>query len=82
MRTLCLILLMGLSLSGCSSGPKMSRSERAYYKYIKRAQVVRQKSKLRLTEQQRTEMRSLKAPPPREQQVTASAADAAESAPQ
>jgi uncharacterized protein YceK len=79
MKILCLILIMGLSFSGCSSVPKMSRSERAYYKYIKRAQVVRQKSKSRLTEQQRTEMRSLKAPPPREQQVTASTVDAAQS---
>ena len=79
MKTLCLILMVGLTLSGCSHGPKTSRSERAYYKYIKRAEVVRQKSKSRLTEQQRTEMRSLKAPPPSEQQVTASTVDAAQS---
>jgi len=79
MKTLCLVLIMGLSLSGCSSGPKMSKSERAYYKYVKRTQVARQNSKLRLTEQQRTEMRSLKAPPPSEPQVTASTADAAQS---
>jgi len=71
--------MIGLSLSGCSSGPKMSRSERAYYKYIKRAQVVRQKDKSRLTAQQRTEMRSLKTPPPSEPQVTASTVDSAQS---
>jgi uncharacterized protein YceK len=79
MKTLCLLLMMGLSLSGCSSGPKMSKSERAYYKYIKRAQVVHQKDKSRLTAQQRTEMRSLKTPPPSEQQITASTVDPAQS---
>jgi len=82
MKTFCLILMIGLSVSGCSHGQKTSRSERAYYKYIKRAQVVRQQRQLRMTQQDRAAMRSLKAPPPSREQIAASAADAAESAPQ
>ena len=82
MKTLCLILMVGLSLSGCSRGPKMSRSERAYYKYLKHSQVARPQRQVRPTEQEKAEMRAMKAPPPSREEVTASAFDAAQSAPQ
>jgi cytochrome c biogenesis protein ResB len=70
MKPLCVILLLAMSLSGCSRFSKESRVERAYYKSLAKAKVAREKS-LKKMARQRSEMRSLRETPPPLQQQTA-----------
>jgi uncharacterized protein YceK len=63
MKPLCLILLLAMSLSGCSRFSKESRVERAYYKSLAKAKVAREKSRKTMA-RQRSEMRSLRETPP------------------
>jgi cytochrome c biogenesis protein ResB len=72
MKPLCLILLLAMSLSGCSRFSKEARVERAYYKSLEKAKVAREKS-LKTMARQRSEMRSLRETPPPLQQQTVQA---------
>jgi len=78
MKTLSLTLLLAISLTGCSHSPKTSRAERAYYKYLKHAQVARQE-RHRLFEHHRNEKSSRPAAPPLEQNVQPESATASSS---
>jgi hypothetical protein len=70
MKSICLILLLALSSTGCSSFSKNARADRAYRKYIRASSVQREKRRKQFTERQRSEMASLrKTPPPVEQQT-------------
>jgi hypothetical protein len=70
MRTICFILLLALSSTGCSTFSKSARADRAYRKYIKEAIVAREHRRKKLIEHQRAEMPSLRnSPPPLEQQT-------------
>ena len=72
MKTICLVLLLALSSTGCSSFSKTARADRAYRKYIKASTVQREKRRKQFTERQRSEMASLrKAPPPVVERQTA-----------
>jgi hypothetical protein len=62
MKSLCLVLLLGLSMPGCSRFTKSGRMDRAYYKQIKQAKVARERRSKLI--QKRAEMPSLRSPPP------------------
>jgi hypothetical protein len=65
MKSLCLILLLGLSMPGCSMFTKRGRQERAYSKYLKHATTTRARRPARVI-QERAEMPSLRSQPPQE----------------
>ena len=69
MKYLALIILLGLSLPGCSRFTKTGRMDRAYYKQLKQANVAREKRRKNLIQHQRAEMPSLRSTPPLEQNV-------------
>jgi hypothetical protein len=64
MRTLCLALLLALSLPGCSRFTSSGRMDRAYYKQLKQVNKQREKRRKELIGQQRTEMKKLQETPP------------------
>jgi hypothetical protein len=63
MKALCLVLLLGLTLPGCSSFSKQSRTERAYYKHLKQAKAAREKQRDRILKE-KSRIPSPNAPPP------------------
>jgi hypothetical protein len=67
MKALCVVLLLGLSMPGCSMFTKSGRMDRYYYKQLKQARVAREKQRKRLI-QKRATPPSLR-PPPLEQNV-------------
>lgn len=70
MKTLCLVLVAGLSLPGCSMFTKSGRMDRAYSKQLKQVKAAREKRRKNLIHRQRAEMPSLRTmPPPLEQNV-------------
>jgi len=69
MKSLCLLLLVALSMSGC--GSQQTRQERAYRKYIKQAKVARYKREKQLLKHQRADLPPLRNPPPPPEQQTA-----------
>jgi uncharacterized protein YceK len=70
MKSICLVLFLALSLTGCSGFSKTARADRAYRKYIRASTAQREKHRKQFTERQRSEMASLrKSPPPVEQQT-------------
>jgi len=70
MKSICLVLLLALTFTGCSGFSKTARADRAYRKYIKASSVQREKRRKEFTERQRSEMASLKkSPPPVERQT-------------
>ena len=67
MKSLCLILLLAISVPGCSRFTKTGRMDRAYYKQLNQAKVQREKRQKQLIAQQQAEMKkatSDNAPPP------------------
>lgn len=66
-RSLCLVLLLGLSVPGCSRFTKSGRMDRAYYKQLKQVKVAREKRRKQMIKQ-RAEMPSLRNTPPPLQQ--------------
>jgi hypothetical protein len=69
MKSLCLVLLLAVSVPGCSRFSKNARMERAYYKHLEKAKVAREKSQKIVIQRQRAQIESLrKSPPPLEQQ--------------
>ena len=43
MKSISLILLLALSMTGCSTFSKTARMDRAYYKQLKQVKIARQK---------------------------------------
>jgi hypothetical protein len=64
MKSLCLILLLAVSVPGCSRFTKSGRMDRAYYKQLKQAKIAREKRRKNLIQHQRAEMPSLRNSPP------------------
>ena len=61
MKTLCLILFLGLSMPGCSMFSKGDGQSRAYRKYLKKMKVTRERERNKI--RQRAEMPTLRNPP-------------------
>ncbi|MFL6519888.1 MAG: hypothetical protein ACJ8NS_06680 [Chthoniobacterales bacterium] len=73
MKTICLVLLLALGSTGCSTFSKSARDQRAYRKYVMQNQAARDKRRKAVIEHQRAEMPSLRTmPPPSEPQTTVS----------
>jgi len=68
MKSLCVVLLLGLSMPGCSTFSKSSRQQRAYNKYIQKMSSNRQRLRTKAVKQQSKipELRSL---PPAQENV-------------
>ena len=69
-KFLSIALLLALSLSACSH---TSKSERAYYKYLKKASAAREVQRKKMSKQQRPQMPSQRpapTPPPEQEVVT------------
>ena len=66
MKVLCLVLLLGLSMPGCSRFTKIGRMDRAYYKQLRQVKAAREKQREQ-TIQKRARIPSLRNPPPLEQ---------------
>jgi hypothetical protein len=64
MRALALILLLALTVPGCSRFTKTGRMDRAYYKQLKQVGVERQKRRKNLIRQQNTKVPKPDEPPP------------------
>ncbi len=52
MKSLCVVLLLGLCLPGCSMFTKSGRMDRAYYKQLKQVRVAREKQRKRVIQKQ------------------------------
>jgi hypothetical protein len=52
MKSLCVVLLLGLCMPGCSMFTKSGRMDRAYYKQLKQVRVAREKQRKRVIEKQ------------------------------
>ncbi len=52
MKSLCLVLLIGMSMPGCSMFTKSGRMDRAYYKQLKQVRVAREKQRKRTIQKQ------------------------------
>ena len=52
MKLLCVVLLLGLSMPGCSMFTKSGRMDRAYYKQLKQVRVAREKQRKRVIQKQ------------------------------
>jgi uncharacterized protein YceK len=73
MKSICLLLVLTLSLTGCSTFSKSARDQRAYRKYVRQNQIARDKRRKQVIEHQRAEMPSLRnMPPPSEPQTNVS----------
>jgi hypothetical protein len=67
-RSLCLVLLLGLAMPGCSRFTKSGQMDRAYYKQLKQVKATREKRRKQMMIKQRAEMPSLRNTPPPLQQ--------------
>ena len=64
MKSLCLVLLLAVSLSGCSMFKKEGRQDRTYTKYLKKMKAQRERDRQRSNEiRQRAEMPTLRSTP-------------------
>ena len=73
MKTLCLILLLGLSMPSCSMWKKEGQQTRTYTKYLKKMKKNRERDRKRANEvRQRAEMPVLRSSPPPEVNVQTS----------
>ena len=52
MKSLCVVLLLGLCMPGCSMFTKSGRMDRAYYKQLKQVKVARVKQRKRVIQKQ------------------------------
>jgi hypothetical protein len=68
MKLLCLVLLLGLAMPGCSMFTKTGRIDRAYYKQLKQVKAEREKRR-KQTIQRRATIVSPHTLPPLEQNV-------------
>jgi hypothetical protein len=67
-KSLCLVLLLGLSMPGCSMFDKNARQERAYSKYVKKSKAARERQRSQII-RQRAQISSLRPPPPVQETV-------------
>lgn len=73
MKSLCLILLLAVSVPGCSMFKKEGRHDRTYTKYLKKMKAQRERDRKRSHEiQQRAAMPTLRSSPPPEISVQTS----------
>jgi uncharacterized protein YceK len=73
MKWICLVLVLTLSATGCSTFSKSARDQRAYRKYVKQSQAARDSRRKQVIAHQRAEMPSLRnMPPPSEPQTSVS----------
>jgi hypothetical protein len=68
MKSLCVVLLLGLAMPGCSMFTRTGRIDRAYYKQLKQVKAEREKRR-KQTIQRRATMVSPNTLPPLEQNV-------------
>ena len=67
MKSLCLVLLLAVSMPGCSMFKKEGRQDRTYTKYLKKMKAQRERDRKRSNEiRQRAEMPTLRSSPPPE----------------
>jgi hypothetical protein len=71
MKWLCLVLLLGLSMPGCSMFDKNARRERAYHKYVKKSKAARDRQRSQII-RQRAQIPSLRTSPPVQESVETS----------
>lgn len=62
MKTLCLVLFLGLSMPGCSMFTEGGRQERSYSKYVRKMSAARDKQRSKEIKQ-RAEMPKLRPTP-------------------
>lgn len=62
MKFLCSVLLVALSVSGCSMFSKSTRQERAYAKYVRKNSLAREHQRTQIIKQ-RAEMPSVRPTP-------------------
>ena len=48
MKSLCLVLVLAVSMAGCSMFSKSSRQDRAYRKYVRKMQTSREKQRSKI----------------------------------
>ena len=73
MKSLCLVLLLAVSMPGCSMFKKEGRQDRTYTKYLKKMNAQRERDRQRSNEiRQRAEMPTLRLSPPPEVNVQVS----------
>ena len=63
MKPLCLVILLALSVPGCSRFTKTGRMDRAYYKQLKQSKVAREKHRKQLIRKQSAKVPAPDAPP-------------------
>lgn len=51
MKSLCLVLVLAISISGCSMFSKSSRQDRAYKNYVRKMQTSRTKQRSKIIHQ-------------------------------
>jgi hypothetical protein len=68
MKSLCLVLLLGLSMPGCSRFTRSGQANRYYYKQLKQANFAREKQRQRANKKQ-PKIPSPNTPPSLEQNV-------------
>ena len=68
MKSLCLVLLLALSMPACSMFDKGDGQSRAYRKYLKKMKVAREKQRQQI--RQRAEMPTLRAQQPSPPEVS------------
>jgi hypothetical protein len=68
MKALCVVLLLGLSMPGCSTFSKSSRQQRAYNKYVQKMSSNRQRQRIKVIKQ-RSKMPELPSLPPAQKNV-------------
>ena len=73
MKPLCLVILLALSVPGCSRFTTTGRIDRAYYKQLKQLKVAREKRRKQFMRQQSAKIPSPDAPPLLKQNVQPSA---------
>ena len=73
MKSLCLVLLLAVSMPGCSMFSKSDGQSRTYTKYLKKMKAQRERDQRRSNEiRQRAEMPTLRSSPPPEISVQTS----------
>jgi hypothetical protein len=71
-KSLCLVLLLGLSMPGCSMFDKNARQQRAYSKYVKKSKAAARERQRSQIIRQRAQIPSLRTPPPPQENVAIS----------
>lgn len=62
MKSVCLTLVLAVSIAGCSTFSKSGRQDRAYKNYVRKMQTSREKQRSKIL-QQRTDLPTLRPTP-------------------